>query len=51
MSSLKELLGFEGDYFSITVAHCVSVKESLAMCYQVNEHNQYTQSCSVVYTH
>ena len=38
MSSLKELLSFEGHHFSITVTHCLSVKESLALCYEVNEH-------------
>ena len=36
MSSLKELLCIEGHYFSITVTLCLSVKESLAMCYEVN---------------
>jgi len=36
MSSLKELLCVEGHYFSITVTLCLSVKESLAVCYEVN---------------
>jgi len=36
MSSLKELLGIEIHYFSVTVTRYLSVKESLAVCNEVS---------------